>query len=341
MIRLVSDEKNTYFCTEKREDETMKRTFWKELLWLLVYVAVGLLLTAGVMAVVMAAAYRDIESGPTTAVPGFFATGIHWPGLWEMSGTACLLHAVQWAQTLLLMLLPPLLWARIYIKVRVRDVFGLHLPPVRWMLWVGCVMVTSLPLMDCLVTACQHLPLPTALSAVADEQMATQRAMLEPMLSPSGPVGWAELILLMAVATAVGEELMFRGALLRLLRGGYLAQTLRSEREERRNRHASAILVGLVFALIHFDLYGLVPRWLLGTFFVYLVYWTGSLWPSVLAHALNNLFALVEYKMAPDEASSEALLGGDPWLVTASAVVTALLFCVVPRLRVLSHVGKA
>lgn len=337
MIRLVSHIENAYFCTEKRDVETMKRTFWKELLWLLVYVAVGLLLTAGVMAVVMDAAYRDLESDPTAA-PGFFARGIHWPGLWEMSGAACALHAVQWAQTLLLMLLPPLLWARIYIKVRARDAYGLHLPSARWMLWVGCVMVASLPLLDGLATACQHLPLP---AAMADGQMAAQRAMLEPMLSPSGVVGWTELVLLMAVGTAVGEELMFRGALLRVLRGGYLAQTLRSEREERCNRHASAIIVGLIFALIHFDLYGLVPRWLLGTFFVYLVYWTGSLWPSVLAHALNNLFALVEYKIAPDEASSEALLGGDPWLVAVSAAVTALLFCLVPRLRAMPRGGTA
>ena len=42
-----------------------------------------------------------------------------------------------------------------------------------------------------------------------------------------------------------------------------------------------------------------IPRWLLGTGFVYLVYWTGSIWPSVIAHAINNLWALIEMKEAP------------------------------------------
>lgn len=337
---LVPDAKFGYFCTQKasttsrygslNHPDEMKRTFWKELLWLLIYAAVGLLLTVGVMASVAGAA-GDAASGGADA-SGLFAGGIHWPGLWEMSAPACVLHAIQWAQTILLMMLPPLLWARIYLKVRARDAFGLHAPSAKWVLWVCFVMVASLPLLDALSAACQRLPLPGVLEAAARAQVEAQRAMLVPMLSPSGPLGWLELVLLMAVGTAVGEELMFRGALLRVFRGDFLAQSARSERQEQRNRHLSAVAVGLLFALIHFDLYGLIPRWLLGTFFVYLVYWTGSLWPSVLAHALNNLFAVVEYKIAPDE-SSEALLGGNLWLVAASATVTVLLFCLVPVLR--------
>ena len=31
----------------------------------------------------------------------------------------------------------------------------------------------------------------------------------------------------------------------------------------------------------------------------YLVYWTGSIWPGVIAHAINNLWALIEMKEAP------------------------------------------
>ena len=56
------------------------------------------------------------------------------------------------------------------------------------------------------------------------------------------------------------------------------------------------MIVGLIFSLIHMEFYGLIPRWILGTCFVYLVYYTGSIWPSVLAHAINNLYALMQYK---------------------------------------------
>jgi len=41
---------------------------------------------------------------------------------------------------------------------------------------------------------------------------------------------------------------------------------------------------------------GFVPRCLLGALFGYLALWTGSLWPSVLAHLSNNLLSLWAYR---------------------------------------------
>ena len=105
------------------------------------------------------------------------------------------------------------------------------------------------------------------------------------MLSVNGIGGWFELVLQMSVATAIAEELAFRGALLTIFR-----------RYTKLNKHVIAILIGFIFSAIHMEIYGLIPRWLLGTLFVYLVYHSGSIWPSVLAHALNNLYALLEYK---------------------------------------------
>lgn len=120
---------------------------------------------------------------------------------------------------------------------------------------------------------------------MAEEEAASQEKILGMMLGVEGLGGWLELILLMSIATAIGEELTFRGALLTLF-----------QRYSSCNKHVIALIVGLIFSLIHMEFYGLIPRWILGTCFVYLVYYTGSIWPSVLAHAINNLYALMQYK---------------------------------------------
>ena len=54
------------------------------------------------------------------------------------------------------------------------------------------------------------------------------------------------------------------------------------------NIHIAGLLSSVVFSLIHFDFSGFLPRILLGMFLGYLFYYSGSLWTSIFAHALNN-----------------------------------------------------
>ena len=48
-------------------------------------------------------------------------------------------------------------------------------------------------------------------------------------------------------------------------------------------------VVAVIFSALHFQLFGFVPRMLLGAYFGYLLIWTGSLWAPVAAHVLNNM----------------------------------------------------
>lgn len=231
--------------------------FWKELMKLMLYTLGGILLTLALMFVML------------------MVTG----------DQVILVHITQWGQTLFMMTLPPLLWARYYLHEPVANALNLWKPRWEWMVLTFCLMVASAPLMDQLSAWNAQMPLPGALKAYAEEQHANNNAVLEKVLSVGGAGGWIELILLLSVGTAIGEELMFRGGLLRCFRHTKLS------------RGSVAILIGLIFSLIHFDLQGLLPRWILGALLVYLVWWSGSIWPAVLAHALNNLIALVAAKI--------------------------------------------
>lgn len=86
-------------------------------------------------------------------------------------------------------------------------------------------------------------------------------------------------LLIMAVIPAIGEELIFRGCLQRIL-GHWL-----------RNPHACIWLVAIIFSAIHLQFYGFLPRMLLGALFGYLYYWSQNIWLPILGHFINNASA--------------------------------------------------
>ena len=105
----------------------------------------------------------------------------------------------------------------------------------------------------------------------------------------SGDLGVGDETLLVAVVAVVlmvglapvAEELFFRGMLFSGLR-------------DRMSPWPAALLAGLIFGSIHAPsgLTAVVPLAALGVMFCWLYERTGSLWPSVIAHAINNGLAL-------------------------------------------------
>ncbi len=290
--------------------------FWSRFWLLLAYAGVGLLVSLSLF-VVFSFVTQMVDSGAHVLLG---------------------MHVVQWAQNILVMMLMPMLWMvtvwyrdRLVVGNRWRAALGqLGLLRTDWrmMFLVVLLSVCSIPLMDAVEVACMNFPLPEAWRAALDGQYAESQRQIAYMLQPTGVCGWIELVLLMCVSTAVGEEIMFRGALLKCFTG-----------YTRLNAHVVAWTVGLIFAVVHLDLIGLVPRWLLGALFVYLVYWSGSLWPSILAHLLNNLWALYSYKTADPaellQPASECSFG--PVLIVMSALLTVLLLVRMYRSRVVKE----
>ena len=88
-------------------------------------------------------------------------------------------------------------------------------------------------------------------------------------------------VLLIAGLAPIAEELFFRGMLFSGLRN-------------RLSAWPAALLAGLIFGSIHAPsgLTTVVPLAALGVMFCWLYERTGSLWPPVIAHAINNSLAL-------------------------------------------------
>lgn len=94
------------------------------------------------------------------------------------------------------------------------------------------------------------------------------------------PVNLTFNILLIAVMTAIAEEMFFRGALQSLFQ------------KWTKNIHLAVWITAFVFSAMHFQFFGFFPRLLLGAVLGYLFAYSANLWLPILFHATNNAAVL-------------------------------------------------
>ncbi len=98
----------------------------------------------------------------------------------------------------------------------------------------------------------------------------------------SGILGDSALVslLVIALAPAICEEMLFRGLILHALKTRY--------------KIASAIFItAALFGFYHMSLVKFIPTGLLGLALCYVVWRTGSIYPAILMHFLNNAYSVI------------------------------------------------
>jgi len=132
------------------------------------------------------------------------------------------------------------------------------------------------------------------------DQLQTQADQLQRfMLNPTDAFGWISTLMAVVIGPAILEELFFRGGLQNLfLRVG-------------KNPHASIWMSAIAFSAVHLQFEGFLPRLMLGALMGYLYYWSGSITTAIIAHAFNNLLALVLFHAF---ATTEWHIVDQPWI---------------------------
>jgi len=146
------------------------------------------------------------------------------------------------------------------------------------------IMFVSLPMISWATSLNEMIKLPDFMNGIEDWMKETEEqaaGLTEAFLNVSTTGGLLVNLLMIAVIPAIGEELFFRGLLQRLFS------------EWVRNVHIAILITAFLFAAIHLQFYGFLPRMLLGVLFGYLFYWTGSIWIPIFAHFLNNGSAVI------------------------------------------------
>lgn len=195
-----------------------------------------------------------------------------------------LLRLTLFTQDLIIFISTPLLTQFFLWKDSTKKTLQLKIPNLI-ILILGVIAITSIsPLIDVLSTWNQGLQLPESLKAIEDWMINTEKAAevaTNTLLNTDSWGGFIMNIIIIAIMAGIGEELMFRGVIQKILIGWT------------KNIHLGILYTAIIFSAIHFQFYGFVPRMILGMVLGYLYIWSKSLWVPVIAHAINNALTVI------------------------------------------------
>lgn len=198
-------------------------------------------------------------------------------------------------QNLFLFILSPIIAQHFLWKEPIAEVFQLKRLPVLALLSGSVAMIAISPLIDTLSVWNQGLHLPESLKGLEQWMINSEKqadVITKELLAISSWGGFLINIVIIAVLAGLGEELLFRGTLQKIIIGWT------------RNTHAGILITALIFSAIHLQFFGFFPRFLLGALLGYLYVWSGSLWIPVIAHTLNNTLVIIFTKNKFNEGNS-------------------------------------
>jgi uncharacterized protein len=260
---------------------TTDQSFFMRILWLLLLLVGGLMMT-----------FLLYFSGV------FISAGLD-PAQLEvkLQDLASNVGAMRWMQTIqsfCVFILPPFLFCKIQ-KVRATKYLQIHKPSVSALAIAILSIPAMSPIINILVEWNLGLHLPESLHGVEiwmrQSEDAAQKV-TDIMLSGNSVLDLIVNLLLVAGLAGIGEELLFRGLLQRILSDGIQPKNIH-EKYPTWVMHTSIWIVAILFSTIHLQFYGFFARLLLGAWFGYLLWWSGSLWVPILAHFTNNAISTV------------------------------------------------
>ncbi len=207
------------------------------------------------------------------------ASVLNWFLTYKFGITAASLRISTVLQDLLVFILPALAVSVLVTRVPATFLSIDRKPSASLSLLAILTLVVSIPVMNQIIDWNASMSLPHWMQGIEEQIKSAEeaaQASVGVMLGGTSLASLVVTILIVGIFTGLSEELFFRGGLLSLLRSRPM------------NPHLAIWLTAVIFSALHLQFYGFVPRMLLGAFFGYLVWWSGSLWLPVIAHAFNN-----------------------------------------------------
>jgi len=193
------------------------------------------------------------------------------------------LKILQVASVVVIFIVPAILFSVFWTNQKIHYLGITKFPSFKVVLIAGIGMLLAMPLINWLSEINQQMQLPHSFAGMeawmksSEEQMAK----LTEAFTKGTSVGSLILnLFVIAFMAALSEELFFRGVLQKVLI------------ECVKNKHIAVWIGAALFSAFHMQFYGFFPRMIMGAYLGYLFLWTGSLYPSILAHFLNNGMAV-------------------------------------------------
>lgn len=176
---------------------------------------------------------------------------------------------------------------------------------LKYLVMGGLLIVFIQPVIIYLGYLNSLIPIPDMFS---DFQV-SQYEMIEDFLSTDGIIWFG--LLNIALVPAICEELLFRGYILRAF-------------EKSWGPIVAVLISGLIFGMFHIQLGNILPLATLGVILALMTWLSGTIWPAVVAHFINNGAAVLVGSQYPEllfqEMTTEIL--PPVWVLVASIIFT-------------------
>jgi CAAX protease family protein len=247
------------------------------------------------------------------------------PDKWDYSNPALLtfLRGSLVVQFFALYIIPVFLFAR-FCDPKPTEYLGLtSAKPIYFILGIAILLV-ALPIVDWTGTINHQLiPETTTIGKWMKAMEESTAKQIGFMLKRNTVQDlWLNLVLV-AVFAGVGEELFFRGVLQRLFIKLF------------KNPWAGILVTAFIFSAIHVQFYGFIPRFILGILLGLIYWYSGSLWPAIIAHFAYDAFAVIMiwFNPALAEQDSVAVSLGNKTLLAAISLVLVIIIVILMKKR--------
>ncbi|HTE01031.1 MAG TPA: CPBP family intramembrane glutamic endopeptidase [Mucilaginibacter sp.] len=180
-------------------------------------------------------------------------------------------------------------------------------------------MMISLPLIEFLSNLNAKMTLPRFLKGLEEWMRDTEgsaKKISDGMMEMRTIWNMIFALIFIGLLTAVVEEIMFRGCLQTILM------------KWSKNKHIAIWITAILFSAFHMEFFGFLPRMMLGLLFGYFAAWSGSVWPGIWGHFVNNgtivvLTYLQQRKMLGFDPDSPHLFNSTVYII--SLIITLFL----------------
>ena len=222
------------------------------------------------------------------------------------------LKAMQVLSSLALFLIPSLIFAFLSDQRPLRYI-GFRKPvPITFFAIAVVIILASFPMVSWLSDLNQHMHLPQSMQSLEKIIRNTEEQnnnLIKSFLNMKTPGDLIVMLFIIAVLPAIGEELFFRGVIQRL----FVQITKRP--------WTGIIITSIIFSAAHFQFLGFIPRVVLGIVLGALYWYSGSLWPGIIAHFINNALQVILIYMSPQLIEKEPNFSIKLTVVSTLAVI--------------------
>ena len=213
-------------------------------------------------------------------------------------------------------ILPALLFTQLAADNRNDYLLVTRMPTFKLIGLTAIVTTASFYVINLLVGINQLVEIPEEFGEMLQKMHVENTATQELLMQGEGTLNYLASLLILAFIPAIGEELMFRGVIMKLFT------------RITNNIHLGIWLTAIVFALLHLQILHFLPIVFMGALFGYLLIWTGNIWIPILAHLLNNavtvtLSYLIEAEQLPADVENTGMSLND-WLSTGIAIISLI-----------------